>query len=42
MGEIIGCGRALDVFGREDRQRAVGKGKGEDTRGIDRAQIGSR
>ena len=27
MEEIISCGRAFDVRGREDRQRAVGKGK---------------
>ena len=42
MEEIISCGRAFDVCGREDRQRAVGKGKGENTIAIDRAQIGDR
>ena len=37
MEEIIGCGRVFDVRSREDRQRAVRKGKGKNTIATDRA-----
>ena len=42
MEEIISCGRAFDVCGREDRQRAVRKCKGKNTIATDRAHLGDR